>query len=151
MPSTTRDPAPAAVPEALPNSDEVMPVLPSRALDETLAFYGAAGFTLVARYETAGYLIVRRGAVELHFFRAGVDPYASYAGCYVRVADLASLAEWRAAFAAALAPSSGPGGAPAEGIPRVRDDGDAAYGLREFHVVDPSGNLLRIGAPVGRA
>lgn len=139
--------APPVASSALARRDEVMPVLPSRAFDETLAFYGAAGFALVARYEVEGYLIVRRGAVELHFFRAGVDPHASYAGCYARLADLAALAEWRAAFAAALAPY----GAPAEGIPRLRDDGDAAYGLREFHVVDPSGNLLRVGAPVDRA
>lgn len=122
-----------------------MPVLPSRAFAETLAFYGAAGFALVARYDAEGYLIVRRGAVELHFSRMDLDPYASYAGCYLRLADLAALADWRAAFGAALAPH----GVPTRGIPRLRDDGDAPYGLREFHVVDPSGSLLRVGAPVG--
>ncbi|GJG86849.1 hypothetical protein tb265_20300 [Gemmatimonadetes bacterium T265] len=122
--------------------DAVMPALPSRGLDETQAFYGAAGFALVRRYDAEGYFIVRRGAVELHFFRADVDPYASYAGCYLRVAD---LADWRAAFAAALAPSGGS----AEGIPRLKDDGARPWGLREFHVVDPSGNLLRVGAPIG--
>lgn len=141
-PTTFHHPA-AAETEAPSREDEVMPVLPSRSLDETLAFYDAAGFALVRRYDAEGYLIVRRGAVELHFFRADVDPSASYAGCYLRLAELVSLADWRAAFRAALAPC----GAPTEGIPRLRDAGDAAYGLREFHVVDPSGNLLRVGAP----
>jgi catechol 2,3-dioxygenase-like lactoylglutathione lyase family enzyme len=133
MTATAGSPAPPA--------DLAAPTLPCRALDETLAFYGAAGFALTARYDAEGYLIVRRGAVELHFFRADVDPYASYAGCYLRVA---ALDDWRAAFAAALAPH---GGATA-GIPRLRDDGDQSYGLREFHVVDPNGNLLRVGAPI---
>lgn len=79
---------PAAATPAPARGPEVMPVLPSRAFDETLTL-----------------------------------------------------------FAGAVAPF----GAPMDGIPRLRDDGDAAYGLREFHVVDPSGSLLRVGAPVGGA
>ena len=43
-------------------------------------------------------------------------------------------------------------GLPAEGIPRLHGaPEDADYGLREFAVVDPDGNLLRIGSPVAEA
>ena len=34
---------------------------------------------------------------------------------------------------------------PASGIPRMSTPRDEPWGMREFTVVDPSGNLLRIG------
>jgi catechol 2,3-dioxygenase-like lactoylglutathione lyase family enzyme len=119
----------------------VAPILPSRDLRATSAFYGRLG------YEEQGlwpeeYLIVRRGEIGLHFFHCPeVDPWESIAGCYLYVDDADALhAEYSAL------------GLPGEGIPRLHGPPeDADYGLREFAVVDEDGNLLRIGSPLPQA
>jgi catechol 2,3-dioxygenase-like lactoylglutathione lyase family enzyme len=119
----------------------VAPILPSRDLRATSAFYGRLG------YEEQGlwpeeYLIVRRGEIGLHFFHCPeVDPWSTIAGCYLYVDDADALhAEYSAL------------GLPGEGIPRLHGPPeDADYGLREFAVVDEDGNLLRIGSPLPQA
>ena len=61
---------------------------------------------------------------------------ARIAGCYVYVEDADAL------FAEFLAASL-----PSDGIPRLQGPpNDSDYGLREFALVDPDGNLLRIGS-----
>jgi hypothetical protein len=78
-----------------------------------------------------------RGEVGLHFFLASeLDPWTSIAGCYLYVDDADALyREWLAL------------GLPAAGIPRLHGaPGDTDYGLREFALVDPDGNLLRVGS-----
>jgi len=76
-----------------------VPILPSRDLDETLAFYERLGF------ENAGtppsvwnYLIIRRGGIQLHFYGdPGVDPLTTAFSCYVYTEDADALhAEWNA-------------------------------------------------------
>jgi catechol 2,3-dioxygenase-like lactoylglutathione lyase family enzyme len=115
----------------------VAPILPSRDLAATAAFYARLGFEQTRLWPNE-YLIVTRGDVGLHFFFApDVDPWTSIAGCYLYVSDVDSpFAEF-----ARL-------GLPREGIPRLHGaPQDSDYGLREFAVVDPDGNLLRIGSP----
>jgi catechol 2,3-dioxygenase-like lactoylglutathione lyase family enzyme len=114
----------------------VAPILPSRDLAETTAFYEQLGFER-ATFFPGEYLIVNRGEVWLHFFPApDVDPWSSIAGCYVYVADADALYSEYAAR-----------GLPGEGIPRLQGPPeDSDYGMREFAVVDPDGNLLRIGS-----
>ncbi|MER6300799.1 VOC family protein [Kitasatospora sp. NPDC001539] len=117
-----------------------VPILPSRDLDETSAFYSRLGFEPRGRWEGAdGYLIVVRGTVELHFRHdPGVDPLATAGSCYLRVRDADALhRDW-----ARL------------GVPTDRATGsrltppvDTAHRMREFALVDRSGNLLRIGSP----
>ncbi len=116
-----------------------VPVLPSRDLSATLAFYEALGFEEWGSSHLArGYLIVRRGDLVLHFHAdPGVDPLRTATGCYLYVDDVDRL---HATWAAAVVPD------PATGT-RVVAPTDTDYGLREFAVVDPSGNLLRIGSP----
>jgi catechol 2,3-dioxygenase-like lactoylglutathione lyase family enzyme len=111
--------------------------MPSRDLGATAAFYGRLGFEERGLWPDE-YLIVMRGDVGLHFFHwPGGDPARSIAGCYVYVDDADALhAEYSALDL------------PAEGIPRLHGPEDADYGLREFAVVDPDGNLLRIGSPL---
>ena len=53
---------------------------------------------------------------------------------YLRVADVQSIYEAVSVL-----------GLPSTGIPRVVALEDKPWGLREFAVVDPDGNLLRIG------
>ena len=42
-------------------------------------------------------------------------------------------------------------GLAAEGIPRVTAPEDKPWGMREFALVDPSGNLIRVGHDLGDA
>ena len=120
-----------------------VPVLPSRDLHETLAFYERLGFrSQGAPIEQYHYLVIGRGSIELHFFDSpDVDPLTTDAGCYVRVEDADALhREWEAIGVPAN-PSTGS---------RLMSPSDTDYGLREFALVDPSGDLLRVGsAPRG--
>jgi len=123
----------------MPATDLAIPILPSRRIADTVAFYRKLGFQGGAHAYDAGYAILRRGALELHFFlHATLVPEQSWAGCYLRVLDVDSV--YRAAQAARL---------PATGIPRMDTLEDKPWGLREFAVVDPDGNLLRIGQILG--
>ncbi|MCC9307183.1 VOC family protein [Kitasatospora sp. RB6PN24] len=123
--------------------DYAVPVLPSRDLDETHDFYRRLGFELRGRWGTEdGYLIVARGTVELHFQHdPGVDPLATAGCCYLHVRDADALyREW----ARLGVPSD-----PATGS-RLVPPSDTPYRMREFALVDRSGNLLRIGSPLER-
>jgi catechol 2,3-dioxygenase-like lactoylglutathione lyase family enzyme len=117
-----------------------IPILPSRSLDETIRFYADIGFDLVRRYDLHGYVILSRdaGAIELHFFKMGViNPTESYSGCYIRVPDADAM---HRAFSAMELPD--------EGIPRLTAVEDKPWGMREFALVDPNGNLIRVGHPL---
>lgn len=129
----------SARPTPMPSAELAIPVLPSRSLPATLAFYERLGFT--GRLLGGGtYAVLTRGDVEIHFFaHPELRPEASHAGCYVRVAD-ADLV-FGAFRAAAL---------PRQGIPRMDPIGDKAWGMREFAVVDEDGNLVRIGQALRR-
>jgi catechol 2,3-dioxygenase-like lactoylglutathione lyase family enzyme len=115
--------------------DIAIPTLPSRSLNDTLAFYGRLGFD--GRIMGAGdsYAILQRGTVELHFFiHSDLLPAESSFGCYIRVLDVESI---HRAFAL--------GQLPRTGIPRMDALEDKPWRMREFAIVDPDGNLVRIG------
>lgn len=107
-----------------------IPVLPTLSLDETTAFYAKLGFRVISRYEHEGYLLIQREGHELHFFLKGDhDPKTSFFGTYWRVSDAETLhAEYAAAQVENLHP--------VEAKP---------WGMLEFAVIDPHGNLIRIG------
>lgn len=112
--------------------DKAVPALPARDMDELLRFYARMGFRLAARYGEYGgdFAIVVRGDLELHFFgHPTVDPKENYAGCYLRVADVDAL--HRELVRAGVAKADGLA--------------DKPWGMRELAIVDPSGNLLRVG------
>ena len=118
-----------------------VPILPSRDLGETVAFYDRLGFeNRGAPPEEWNYLILGRGDVELHFYGdPGVDPLTTAASCYVFVEDAQALHdEWDAV---------GVEHDPANGS-RLVAPVDTDYRMREFAVVDPSGNLVRVGSPL---
>lgn len=114
--------------------DIAIPILPSRSLTDTLAFFRRLGFD--GRIHSHGdYAILTRGTLELHFFtHKELRPAESSAGCYFRVLDVESI--YRAFCLAKL---------PQKGIPRQDALADKPWGMREFAIVDPDGNLLRIG------
>jgi catechol 2,3-dioxygenase-like lactoylglutathione lyase family enzyme len=114
----------------------VAPILPSRDLVATASFYERLGFEQRGMWPDE-YLIVMRGEVGLHFFCAPqLDPWTSSAGCYLYVQDADALhREWLALDL------------PSQGIPRLHGAPEQTdYGLREFALVDPDGNLLRVGS-----
>jgi catechol 2,3-dioxygenase-like lactoylglutathione lyase family enzyme len=118
----------------------VSPILPSRDLDATEAFYGPLGFSSVARYTPPdAYLILRRGGIEMHFvLLPDLDPTASYAGAYIRVQHVDPLYEEFARVVHWTPPQ-----------PRLHPPEDKPWGMREFAMVDPDGTLLRFGARIG--
>ncbi|MFD8707434.1 bleomycin resistance protein [Kitasatospora sp. NPDC059648] len=122
--------------------EHAVPILPSRDLDETQRFYGRLGFEPRGRWDGPdGYLIVVRGTVELHFRHdPAVDPLATAGSCYLQVRDADALhREWA---------RTGIPADPATGS-RLTPVVDTHYRMREFALVDRSGNLLRIGSPQG--
>ena len=106
--------------------DLAIPTLPSRSISKTTEFYRRLGFKGGAHQFNSDYGIFLRGEIELHFFaHKELVPSQSFSGCYIRVMSAAQL--------------------PRVGIPRIDALEDKPWGIREFAVVDPDGNLLRIG------
>ncbi len=117
------------------NYDLAIPILPSRSILATVAFYKQLGFEGGAHDNDSQYAILRRGTVELHFFaHPELVPAQSSAGCYIRVLDVENIFK---AFTSKKLPR--------QGIPRMDALEDKPWGLREFAVIDPDGSLLRIG------
>ncbi|MCR3782998.1 VOC family protein, partial [Pseudomonas aeruginosa] len=113
--------------------ERAIPTFPCRDLDSASAFYQSLGFHLGARYPT--YAILQRGALELHLslFEA-LEPKTNCSAAYLRLEDAQALHRQAAAL--------GLGG---QGIPRITALEDQPWGMREFALVDPDGNLLRVG------
>ena len=119
--------------------DIAIPILPSRSLGDTLAFYRKLGFEGEI-HPHGDYAILSRGPLELHFFtHRGLIPADSWAGCYLRVSQVDTVYR---DFAAA--------GLPRKGIPRQDALEDRPWGMREFAVVDADGNLIRIGQAIAQ-
>ena len=115
-------------------ADRITANLPSRDFAATVAFYGALGF--VPTHHDEGWLILKRGPLELEFFpHPGLDPWSSWFSACVRVDDLeATLAAWSQA------------GLPADrtAIPRLTGIFKLAGAPRMFALVDADGSLLRV-------
>ena len=126
-------------------TERMIPIMPCQSIDDTLDFYRALGFEVTYRQErpnTAA--VVQRGGIELQFFvLKGLDPANSYSTCYVLVSDVDTLYE---AFTDGLRATLGK--LPTRGIPRINALRDMSYGVRQFIVVDPGGNYIRIGQPI---
>ena len=117
-----------------------IPILPARDLNETRAFYERLGFQAAGWWpkEFGGYAILRRGDLSMHFFSfEDISPHENYAQCYWRVKDVDALyAEFHAT------------GLSTSGIPRLERVGDKSWGMREFAIIDPNGNLVRVGRQI---
>ncbi len=126
-------------------TDKTIPILPCRSIGEILGFYRALGFEVTYQQTAPNtYAVVERGDIELHFFvLKALDAADNWGSCYVRVADVDSLYE---AFTTGLRASLGR--LPSRGVPRINALRDMSYGVRQFVVVDPGGNYIRIGQPI---
>jgi catechol 2,3-dioxygenase-like lactoylglutathione lyase family enzyme len=118
------------------------PILPARNLEETRAFYEKLGFApWFGGRAPWDYEIVSRGHLVVHFFaEPGLTPSQNDTSCYWRVKDADRF--YREFTALSL---------PSEGIPRLTAPVDQPWGMREFTLVDPSGNLVRVGHDLGDA
>jgi catechol 2,3-dioxygenase-like lactoylglutathione lyase family enzyme len=122
------------------NYDLAIPTLPCRSVSMATAFYRKLGFEGGPHEFNNEYGIFNRGAVELHFFtHKELIPADSSAGCYIRVLDVESFYKVCSTI-----------GLPNSGIPRIDHLEDKPWGIREFAIIDPDGNLLRIGQIINR-
>jgi catechol 2,3-dioxygenase-like lactoylglutathione lyase family enzyme len=113
--------------------EKLSPILPTRDVEADEAFWRSLGFATI--YRDAGYLLMRREAAEIHFWRnASLDPARNDAGAYLRPSDVDALD----AECAAL-------GLPASGVPRLVRAEDKPWGMRELALADADGNLIRAG------
>jgi catechol 2,3-dioxygenase-like lactoylglutathione lyase family enzyme len=111
----------------------IVPQLPSTNLERTSQFYRQKlGYREVGRYP--GLLLLKWAEQELHFWLTTNDTLGSTCSCYLRVRGIEELHESYAAV---------PGLVQAGHALAVR-----AWGMKEFYVLDPDGNLLKFGEPV---
>lgn len=109
------------------------PILPVHDMNRSRVFYESLGFR--GGYYDGGYEILRRDYLVVHLeFREDLVPGTNGTSCYWRVTDADLLYQEFAAL-----------GLPSEGIPCLTAPGDEPWGMREFHLRDPAGNLIRIG------
>ncbi|MDQ0507019.1 bleomycin resistance protein [Xanthobacter agilis] len=113
---------------------QVCPTFPAADPVASAAWYqDRIGF--VVKFTMEGYAIVGRDEVEIHFWRCADKAIAEATSVYVRVDDIDAM---RAELERAA-----DGG-------RISEVADRDWGMREFYVWDPDGNLLRFGVPAGR-
>jgi catechol 2,3-dioxygenase-like lactoylglutathione lyase family enzyme len=115
-------------------TDRAVPNLPSRDLDRTLTFYGGFGFDAV--YQDEGWLILRRGELELEFFLfAELAPESSSFMCSIRVDEVDEL--YRQILATGVAETD-------VGAPRLRPVQMQPWGHRAGFLVDIDGTQLHL-------
>ena len=112
-------------------------ILPSRELDESLAFYTALGFKVTYRQlKPNPYAVVALEDIQIHLGGiAGFNPADSYASVIVVVPDPDELYH---AFAARLRATYGK--LPAAVIPRLLRPRKRYGTVRGFTAIDPGGN-----------
>lgn len=109
------------------------PILPAQDLAGTRAFYESLGFS--AGYHDNRYEILRRDYLVIHLdSRDDLPPATNSTSCYWRVSDADALYR---EFATLDLPS--------DGVPSLSQPFDEPWGMREFALRDPAGNLVRVG------
>jgi len=110
--------------------ERIAPIFAVHDLDVAMEHYQRLGFTVRA-YAGGGYGFASRGGVEIHLgVVPGDDRRASSAYLFVNDADELAAA-WRSAGAEVHSPQ------------------DTEWGQHEGAVVDPDGNVIRFGSPIG--
>ena len=111
----------------------VHPKLPMRNKALTQAYYvEQLGFQLVGTQDYPEYLMVKKDAVELHFFLfPELDPLQNYGQIYLRTEAIDSLYQYFLERKVAIHPNG-----PLQTKP---------WRMREFSLLDPDHNLLTFG------
>lgn len=122
----------------------IHPVLMARDVADSLLFYNRLGFETVFQDDPTAprYAAIRRGPVQLHLQWADPSQWAhpgDRPAYRFLVADVDALyAEFLRDGGLSLGTCGGPWAAPA----------DTPWGMREFHVRDPGGNVLQFYWPL---
>ncbi|NBA88379.1 VOC family protein [Emticicia sp. CRIBPO] len=127
-------------------TEVTIPILPCNSIDKILEFYQALGFAVTYQQKKPNtYAVVKLRGIELHFFvLKALQPERNYSTCYVLVHNIDELYE---SFVSGLRNLTGK--LPVKGIPRINPLKDMpSYGVRQFIVIDPAGNYIRIGQPI---
>jgi catechol 2,3-dioxygenase-like lactoylglutathione lyase family enzyme len=137
------------------------PILPTASMDRTVAFYRGLGFT-VELYRDGGYAFAtstgRADGVILHFsLTDSLDPFVSAGMAYVTVDDVDAL------YAQIMATGLIEEAITEDGqsryttrelkdrwrqglsLARISRPWDQPWGKREFAMIDPDNNLIRVG------
>jgi|SRR5690606_24395747 len=111
----------------------IHPKLPMRDKATTRAYYvGQLGFTDIGAADYPDYLMVRRDAVELHFFlHRDLDPNTNDGQVYIRTDNIDALYLSLHNHGVAIQPN---------GALHVKP-----WGQKEFSLLDPDNNLLTFG------
>lgn len=115
-------------------TDKAVPNLPSRDFDRTSDFYGGFGFAQT--YRDDGWLILRRGDVQLEFFLfPELAPGESSFMCSIRVDDVDELYEQIKSTGVAERST---------GHPRLHPVKLQSWGLRAGFLIDPDATQLHL-------
>ena len=110
------------------------PVLPAPDPLQAAEWYAdKLGFRILSIFPREGYAIVERDGIEIHFWRCKDRRIAENTSAYLRVDDIDGLHSTMTKVS--------DGG-------RISTVESQPWGIREFNVWDPNGNLLRFGARV---
>ena len=114
---------------------QTIPILPSPDFDQTTAFYELIGFSEEGRWPGAYLILEHAASIELHFFHAPkLNTTKNNHGAYIRFdSDFEAESLYNQWWAAS--PDGG----------TLHPPGATEYGLLEFALLDPHGNLLRVG------
>jgi predicted enzyme related to lactoylglutathione lyase len=135
------------MPETKENSYAI-PLLPCTSINETETFYKALGAVVTYKQKIPNnYIAFRLNNIEVHFFALKQQaPASNYSTCYLIVQDIDVFYETCRAGLKSLYNK-----VPLKGFPRINPLKDIpAYGVRQFIIVDPSGNYIRIGQPIAK-
>ena len=103
--------------------------MPSPDIGKSRDFYrDRLGFAVVGP-DMDDYLIVRRGEIEMHFWKSDDRKLPEVTSCYIRGGEVPAL---HAEFSA-------------HGVERLSPFTVRPWKMKEFYVHDPHGNLLRFG------
>jgi hypothetical protein len=124
------------------------PILPMHDAATSRAFYERVGFT-TGRGSDDEYLMVERGLLRLHFFHAPeVDPFSTAGMAYLYVDDPDGYREDILACGVIDGASSADlheRWRTEHDVSRVGAIEDKPWRMREFALLDPVNNLLRVG------
>lgn len=133
----------------MPNTTKpnfAIPLLPAISIKETVAFYTSIGAIITYQQKAPNnYVGFKIKDIEIHFFGLKqLKPEENFSTCYLIVDDIDTFYNLcREGLKNLL------GKIPIKGIPRINQIKDMpTYGVRQFIIVDPSGNYIRIGQPI---
>lgn len=113
-------------------SASAVPILPSGDIERSRAYYAFLGFTVLDFEED--YLRVAHDGAEVHLYLAPeTDPLTNPCGWYLKAPEPEELREkWTA-----------------DGLECLHVPAPAYYGPTLFALIDPDGNMLRVGPATG--